>query len=108
MALKHAQSGEVIDLRPLGDKLQERKTYALVKTDEFEAVRLIIAKGDEIPSHKVTGQITLLCLEGQVSIEVPDSTISLSKDDWVYLEGSELHSVRAHEDSALLLTIMLK
>lgn len=107
MALMHAKSEDVVDLRPLGGRLRQLKTYALVKTNEFEAIRLIIPKDENIPPHKVTGQITLLCLEGQVLIGVPGSTINLSAHEWVYLEGSELHSVIALEDSALLLTIML-
>ena len=39
MALKHADPGEVVDLRPLGPALKDAKTSALVKSDRFEAVR---------------------------------------------------------------------
>jgi hypothetical protein len=41
MALPHAQPGEVVDLRPLGQALNQTKTAALVKSSQFEAVRLV-------------------------------------------------------------------
>ena len=37
MAVHHAGSGEVVDLRPLGAKLHDARTTAIVKTDTFEA-----------------------------------------------------------------------
>ena len=107
MALKHAKPGEVVDLRPLGDKLNDAKTAAIVKEASFEAVRLIVPVGREIPSHRVPGNITLHCLEGRVSLGLKDSEIQLSAGDWVYLAGGEAHSVRGIEDWSLLLTILL-
>ena len=64
MALRHAQPGEVIDLRPLGEGLAEARTSAIVRTPSFEAVRLIVPAGTEIPTHKVPGRIMLQCIEG--------------------------------------------
>ena len=40
MALLHAQAGEVVDAGPLGDLLPETKTCALVKTQNFEVIRM--------------------------------------------------------------------
>lgn len=45
MAVHHAGSGEVVDLRPLGGKLHDARTTAIVKSDSFEAVRLIVPAG---------------------------------------------------------------
>ena len=107
MALEHAESGEVFDLQPLGDQLKSSFTRAIVKTDSFEVIRLIVHAGERIPEHKVTGAITLHCLEGRAHLELEDSSIDLAANDWVYLEGGVLHAVSATEDSALLLTIFL-
>jgi hypothetical protein len=41
MALLHAQAGEVIGAGPLGDLLPETKTRALVKTQNFEVIRMV-------------------------------------------------------------------
>lgn len=106
MALKHAKAGQVVNLHPLGDRLKDAKTAAIVKEESFEAVRLIVPAGSEIPSHQVSGNITLYCLEGRVLLGVEDSEIELNAGDWVYLGGGAPHSVKGVEDSSLLLTIL--
>ena len=87
MALVHAKSGEVVDLKPLGEKLKQMKTAAIVKADSFEAIRLVVLAGQEIPSHQVSGHMTLHCLEGRVSLGLEHSTIELNAGEWVYLGG---------------------
>lgn len=106
MALVHAKPGEVVDLRPLGDKLTQAKTAAIVKAKSFEAIRLVVLAGQEIPSHQVSGHVTLHCLEGRVSLGLEHSTIELNAGEWVYLAGGEPHSVKGIENSSLLLTIL--
>ena len=105
MALKHAEPGEVVNLSPLGSALASAKTSALVKSDRFEAVRLIVPAGSAIPSHRVQGYLTLHCLEGRVALG-GENQITLSAGDWTYLERGADHSVRGIEHSSLLLTIM--
>jgi quercetin dioxygenase-like cupin family protein len=104
MALSHAKPGEVVDLRPLGPALGEAKTTALVKSKQFEAVRLVLPAGRHIPAHSVTGQITLLCLEGQVTLHA-ETDLELKAGEWVYLDRGSPHSLTAALDSSLLLTI---
>lgn len=106
MALHHVVSGEVVDLRPLGDEIAEVRTRALVKTDAFEAVRLIVPAGRELPTHSVPGPITLHCLEGRVLLGLAENQVPLNAGEWVYLDGGVAHSVNGLEDSALLLTIL--
>lgn len=106
MALQHAKAREIVDLRPLGAKLKGVKTAAIVRSERFEAVRLIVLAGTEIPPHKVPGNIMLHCLEGRVSLGLVDSSVVLNADEWVYLDGGEMHSVKGIEDSCLLLTIL--
>jgi len=107
MALRHAKPGEIVDLAPLGAKLAGARTAALIKTDYFETIRLIVHAGTEIPQHHVAGEITLHCLEGHVELGVDAMPIDLKADEWIYLEGGAPHSVRAIQDSSLLLTIFL-
>ena len=92
-------------LQPLGAALPMLKTSALMKSDRFEAVRLVITAGTVIPSHQVDGFITLFCLEGYVILDV-DRETELRAGDWIYLDRGSPHSVRGVEDSALLLTIL--
>jgi len=105
MALRHAQAGEIVDLQPLGATLAGARTSALAKTEQFEAVRLVLPAGRKIPRHAVGGQITLFCLEGHVLLHA-GREIALRAGEWLYLERGEPHAVEAVEDSALLLTIM--
>lgn len=106
MALHHVVSGEVVDLRPLGEAIAGVKTGALVKTDAFEAVRLIVPSGRELPTHSVPGPITLHCLEGRIVLGLVDTQVELAAGEWLYLDGGVAHSVKGIEDSALLLTIL--
>ncbi len=105
MALKHAKPGEVIHLQAPGRGGANEKTAALVKSDRFEAVRLVIPAGTSIPSHKVDGFVTLYCLEGHVLLEAAGQ-IKLRAGDWIYLDRGASHALHATEDSALLLHIM--
>lgn len=107
MALEHAESGKVVDLAPLRQNLKDAQTTAVVKAPSFEVIRLIVHAGERIPEHKVTGAITLHCLEGAARLELHSGAIDLVADDWVYLDGGVLHAVSAQTDSALLLTIVL-
>jgi len=107
MALHHAKPNEVVDLEPLGGDLKAARTTAIVKADHFEAIRLIVHADTEISAHKVSGEITLHCLEGHVEIGLDLGPIVLRANEWVYLQAGASHSVKGIEDSALLLTIFL-
>lgn len=106
MALHHVKPGEVADLGPLDKKHSDAKTSAIAKTNSFEAIRLIVKAGSELPAHGVTGEITLHCLEGHVALQLDDQTVELSAGQWIYLEGGRRHAVKGIEDSSLLLTIL--
>lgn len=106
MALHHAKPGETVDLRPLGRALKDAKTAAIIKADSFEAIRLVVLAGAEIPSHDVAGNITLHCLEGRVALGLDGASVELGAGDWIYLDGGAPHSVKGIEDSSLLLTIL--
>lgn len=107
MALHHASSGEIVDLRPLGSKLPDVHTAALVKTDSFEAIRLVLRAGEELRQHKVTSKFTLHCIEGRVALGLPDRVLELGSHEWIFIDGDVPHALRAIEDASLLLTIML-
>ncbi len=107
MALSHAKPVERIDVRPLGERFLTAQTTTLVKTDSIEVIRLVLPAGKEIPPHDVPGEITLQCLEGKVQVRAGGSATELAAGELVYVIGSEPHSLRAEEDSSLLLTILL-
>jgi quercetin dioxygenase-like cupin family protein len=107
MAIPHAESGEVVSVRPLGEKLANEVTTTLIKTQHVEVLRLVLPRGKRIPRHEVPGEITLQCLEGRVNLDLGDRTIELDAGEWTYLDGHCLHGVRAVLNSTMLVTILL-
>ncbi len=105
MALKHAQPGDVVNLRCPSSPFEASKSSAIVKCDRFEAVRLVVPAGSTIPIHQTEGYITLQCLEGRVAIHT-NREIELVEGDWIYLDRNAPHALRGIEDSLLLLTIL--
>lgn len=106
MSIPHAKPGEVIQL-PLGPTFRNSQTTTLVKTSDLELVRLVLPAGKEIPTHKAPGEITVQCLEGRVAFTVGSKTQELIVGQLLYLSATEPHSVRAIEDSSLLVTMLL-
>lgn len=107
MAIPHAAPGQIIDIRPLGDKIKQSLTTTLVKTNTLEIIRLVLPAGKEIPHHQVTGEITVQCLEGTVGFSVGGQTKVLQAGQLLYLSGAELHALKGIEDSSVLVTILL-
>ena len=105
MALAHAAPGEKVHLPALASLPADAKTSALVKTESFEAVHLVLRAGTSIPPHAVDGPIMLHCLEGAAVLET-GRRIALGAGDWVHLDPGEQHGLSATEDSTLLLTIL--
>lgn len=105
MALNHARPGEVVPLLDGLEGVTSDRTSALVKSDRFEAVRLVMPAGTSIAPHRVDGFITLLCLEGEVLL-VADAERELRPGDWLYLERGASHGLHARADSILLLHIL--
>jgi len=108
MAVPHARPAEVIDIRPLGETLQDAQTTTLVTTDCLEVIRLVLPRGKEIERHHVPGEITVQCLEGKVVFSAEESECELTAGKLLYLSGSDEHALRAVEDSSLLVTILLQ
>lgn len=108
MALPHAKSGEVIDVRPLGTRIEAAVSNALFKTPQLELMRLVLPSGKTMPEHAVPGPITIQCLEGAIELQAYQTTQILLPGELVYLAGGEPHALHAREDSSVLLTVILQ
>lgn len=106
MAIPHAQPGELIDVRPLQNALGSTKTRTLAKTEYAEIIRLILPRGKELATHRAPGQLVVQCLEGRVIFTAMEKQLDMTPGSLLYLPANEPHSVRAEEDSSLLLTIL--
>jgi len=97
--MHRANAAEIFDLSPLGPRLKDARTTAIVKSETFEAVRLNVLTGVDIKTHKVEGPITLHCLEGRAQLSLSDTVMELSGGQWLYLEGGVPHSIKGIEDT---------
>jgi quercetin dioxygenase-like cupin family protein len=109
MAIPHANSGEVVEIRPLGPALAETRTSTLVKTPTLEVIRLILQPGKEIcHQHAVAGEVLVQCLEGRIAVQIDGDSRALEAGQMLYLAGGVPHVIRGVSDSSALLTILLR
>ncbi|WP_426116330.1 cupin domain-containing protein [Massilia sp. PWRC2] len=107
MALQHAASGDKIALSRGDDDIAFFTSVALVKTAHMELIRLVLPKERPIPLHKVDGELTLQCLEGEIEVEAHDRLTNLRPGEMLYLAAGVPHTVRAVDDAVGLMTILL-
>ena len=107
MALHHALSGELIDIRPLEDNLKNTPTKTLYKSNHLEVIRMVLLAGKALPSHQVVGEVTIQCLEGHIELSVAGIVTPMREGDLVCLAGSAPHALKAVEDSVILMNILL-
>ncbi|MGV8891816.1 MAG: cupin domain-containing protein [Burkholderiaceae bacterium] len=107
MALTHATSGTITDLRPMGEKCAIFSSIALIKTPQLEVMRLTLPRGKSMPAHKVVGETTVQCLEGSVAFTVHGQIQTLRAGDMIFLAGDEMHALEALENASVLITILL-
>jgi quercetin dioxygenase-like cupin family protein len=107
MSISHALSGEAIDVKPHGSSLPEQRTVALFKSDQLEVIRLVLAAGKAMPTHRVAGEITIQCLEGELDVVSYDERTLLQSGQLLFLHGDVPHSVTARTHASALVTIVL-
>ena len=85
MALHHAQPGVPVPVQPFGASLQGQKTSALFKSETLEVIRLVLMAGKRLPVHQVPGEMTLQCLEGQLTLSQNGNHQTLSAGQLLFL-----------------------
>ncbi len=102
----HVKSAEVINLNTLKDGMSEHSTFALIKTENMEVIRMVLPRGRDVMEHSVEGEISVQCLKGNVIFHVGDEAIELSENEWFYLKSGEPYAFHAKEETVLLVTIL--
>jgi quercetin dioxygenase-like cupin family protein len=108
MALPHAAPGERIALQRGDDDIAHFTSVALAKTAHMELIRLVLPVEHPMPEHRVDGELTLLCLEGEIACDIGGIETVLRPGEMLYLLGGAPHALRANIDAVALLTILLK
>jgi quercetin dioxygenase-like cupin family protein len=100
-----------VDIAPLGNALERAATHAILKTPSVELIRVVLRAGAAMPHHRVSGDVTLQCLEGAVDVTVSDDggdgTCRLQANQMVLVPGGRSHGVSARQDASLLMTIVV-
>lgn len=107
MAQPHARSGEVVNLSPLGERLADARTTAILKAQQLEIVRLVLPAGKGLREHAAPGEITVHCLEGQIDFSLPGRQLRLGPGDFIHLGPGEPHALTALSDASALVTLCL-
>jgi quercetin dioxygenase-like cupin family protein len=107
MATLQTESGSVIDVAPLGPGLGAAASTILLSNERLKIKRLVMRNGEQVPLHPAQGEITVQCLEGRVAYMVRDQAREIAAGQLLYLAAGEPHSVRAIDDSSLLITVQL-
>ena len=98
---------EVVDVLPDGSATTGSTSRLLAKSSALELRRLMLSRGQEIPTHTARGTITVLCLKGRVSFSACDATRELGPGQALILAAGEPHAVVGLEESTVLLTKLL-
>jgi quercetin dioxygenase-like cupin family protein len=107
MALQHAASGDKIALARGDDDIAYFTSVALAKTPYMELIRMVLPKERPMPVHKVDGEVTLQCLEGEIAVAAHGRSIALTPGEMLYLSGGVPHAISAVQDAVALMTILL-
>jgi quercetin dioxygenase-like cupin family protein len=107
MALQHHEPAQPIDISPLGAELEGAQSHALFKSEQLEVMRVVLMAGKSMPSHHVTGEVTVQCIEGRLNVMVTAGARTLEPGQMLYLPAQEEHALHALEDSSALVTVVL-
>jgi quercetin dioxygenase-like cupin family protein len=108
MAIQHAASGQLVDIRQLAGQLAQAHSVALCKTDDLEVMRLVLPAQKSLPPHHVRGDLTLQCLEGEVELTAGGRVTRMLAGQLLWLAGGVEHSITALHDASVLVTIALR
>ena len=107
MALTHTPSGQVVSVLPLGDRLAQATSSAILKAGQLEVMRVVLPAGKSMREHQTPGEITVQCLEGVVDFRLGREVRHMRAGDFLHLPGGAPHELTAVEDASLLVTICL-
>ncbi|MDB5798671.1 MAG: cupin protein [Paucimonas sp.] len=106
MSLPHVSSGEIVDIRPLDQRLKDAFSNALLRTERLEVMRLVLPAGKSFPEHHVDGESTIQCIEGVVELHAHGSIKPMRANQMVYLGPGVRHALVAQQDASVLVTIL--
>lgn len=105
MALKHAASGEVLELLPTTPTAAQI-SQALVCAPRLEVMRFVMAAGKQIPGHAVAGPLTIQCLQGRVEVQADGTWQTLQEHQLMYVAEGVEHALYNKVETIVLVTLV--
>ena len=107
MATPHARSGELLEILPFAETFPLEQSIALVRSEHFPVLRLVLPAGKIVPEHKVASVTLLQCIEGCLELTAHGKTQKMRSGHLVYLAAHEPHGWKALKDSQVLVTMLV-
>ncbi len=100
-------SWEIIPVAHSKTSVSERVVTTIIKSRTIRVLDIQLPAGEEIAEHKAPGEITVHCTTGEVEFTTMGKTKRLKAGHLLCLPASELHAVKAVENSSVLVTISM-
>jgi quercetin dioxygenase-like cupin family protein len=84
-------------------KSGDRRAVSLVKNDALNVLLMVLKKGAQLHEHRTKGPIVLQLVSGAIRFVAESNERSLSTGEVVALDRGIPHSLKALEESTLLL-----
>lgn len=84
-----------------------RAAHTVVHGNRFRQVQMALKAGGALADHENPGEASLQCLSGRVMLTAGEESWELVAGD-VILIPQHRHRVDAHEDSVILLSVVLR
>jgi len=81
------------------------QTDKMIETPFSKEIRICMAKGNMMKEHTAQGAITIMVLKGLVAVASGNETVKLSDGEMVCFEANVPHSLKAHEQSIIRLSL---
>ena len=89
-------------MKKISANILEGKFEHLVDEKNLQVTHLQIKRGEEIPSHKSDKSVVVVIYKGMVDFEGENESVTIVPGDIITMQPSELHALKALEDSDLM------
>jgi quercetin dioxygenase-like cupin family protein len=81
------------------------RQVALVRRGPLSLILFAFDPGGHLKEHRTEGEVTIHVLAGRLTVTVADDPVQVGAGELIALAPGQVHSVRALESSAMLLTV---
>jgi quercetin dioxygenase-like cupin family protein len=82
------------------------ESIALLRTDQIEVIRRVVPAGTSVPVHTLHGDLTMLCLAGEIQLTVESTQKRLAQGVLALVEKGHAYSYASAAGGTVLMTIV--